>query len=55
MRKVRVLVPIASADWSHTIGDVVEIPAEQAANWISGGLAEAVDEPAAPAPAKKKK
>ncbi len=54
MRKVRVLIPIASPDWAYTVGDIVEMPAEQAANWISGGIAEALDESSAPAPQPKK-
>lgn len=53
--KVRVLIPIASAEWSYTVGDIVEMPADQAANWISGGLAEAVEETSAPRPPKKQK
>lgn len=54
MRKVKVLVSIASSDWSYTPGQVVELPDTQAETWIGSGLAEAVDTPVAPASAPKK-
>ena len=41
MTRVRILNSIASADWSYSPGQLVELPDEQAAVWISSGLAEA--------------
>jgi hypothetical protein len=56
MREVKILVSIASADWSYVPGQVVQMPAEQAATWIGSGLAAGVEpQPKpeqAPAPAK---
>lgn len=43
--QVRVLVSIASAEWSYVPGQVVEMDEEMARTWIGSGLAE----PAEPA------
>lgn len=54
MQTVRILVSIASADWSYAPGQVVSLPAEQAATWIGSGLAAGVEPEPKPAPALAK-
>ncbi|GIU76763.1 MAG: hypothetical protein KatS3mg005_0001 [Bryobacteraceae bacterium] len=43
--QVRILVSIASAEWSYVPGQIVEMDGEMADTWIGSGLAE----PAEPA------
>jgi hypothetical protein len=50
MQKVKVLVSIASAEWSYVPGQIVEMPADQAATWVASGLAEPLAPVPAPAP-----
>jgi|DewCreStandDraft_4_1066084.scaffolds.fasta_scaffold01911_14 hypothetical protein len=38
--QVRVLVSIASAEWSYVPGQIVEMDEEMARTWIGSGLAE---------------
>ncbi len=60
--KVRILVSIASADWSYYPGQEVEMDEEMARNWIKGGnaapIADAVEtataEPRETRPARKR-
>jgi len=40
--KVRILVSIAGLDFSYVPGQVVDMPSDKAAAWISGGNAEKV-------------
>lgn len=43
-KKVRMLTSIASHDWSYWPGQVVEVDAEIADNWIKYNTAEPVEE-----------
>lgn len=40
MKKVKVLVSIASVAWSYAPGDIAEIEAEEADRWVNAGIAE---------------
>ena len=53
MTQIRILISIASADWSYQPGQLVELPNEQAAVWIDSGLAEPVSPPPARTARKK--
>lgn len=43
MRKVKILVGIASANWSYAPGQIVELDEKLAKAWIAAGIAEAID------------
>lgn len=45
MRKVKVLVSIASVTWSYAPGDIAEIEAEEADRWVNAGIAEELPAP----------
>lgn len=42
MPKVRVLQPVAGVDFSWTPGEIVELPAAEAAKWADGSRCELV-------------
>jgi hypothetical protein len=54
MAFIRILQPVAGADFSWAAGDVVELPDEEAAKWADGNRAEAVDMEPVPQDGKKK-
>lgn len=41
--QVRILVSIASAEWSYVPGQIVEMDGDMARTWIGSGLAEAAE------------
>ena len=45
MAKIRILVPVAGADFSWTPEQVVELADEEAAKWADGIRAEVYEEP----------
>lgn len=42
MKKVKMLVSIAAADWSYSPNEVVEVTEDTAKTWIESGIAESV-------------
>lgn len=52
--QVRLLTSMAGADFSHNAGEIIDVDNAYAARMIAGGIAEAVDQPAAVETATKK-
>lgn len=51
-RSVRFLVPVAGLDFSARAGDVIDLPASQAAKWIDGIRGQDADDPWPPTTAR---
>ncbi|MDA8212166.1 MAG: hypothetical protein M0021_09855 [Clostridia bacterium] len=45
MKKVKVLVSIASVTWSYAPGDIAEIDVAEAERWVNAGIAEELPKP----------
>ena len=45
MAKVKLLTSMAGINFSHNVGDIIEMSDEQAVRFVDAGIAEAVDAP----------